>query len=119
MIAAGIVGSALALSGCQQETKAPEPVRPVLSIVLELGRSDGTVAVGVVEPRFKTSLAFRVFGRLTGRPVNVGDLVTEGETVGTIDPTALELAVRAAKAELAKAEAQLANAQRQKNESGV
>jgi membrane fusion protein, multidrug efflux system len=111
MIAAGIVGSALALSGCQQETKAPEPVRPVLSTVLESSRSDGTAAVGVVEPRFKTSLAFRVLGRLTGRPVNVGDLVTEGKTVGTIDPTALELAVRAAKAELAKAEAQLANAQ--------
>jgi membrane fusion protein, multidrug efflux system len=111
VIAAGIVGSALALSGCQQETKAPEPVRPVLSTVLESSRSDGTAAVGIVEPRFKTSLAFRVLGRLTGRPVNVGDLVTEGETVGTIDPTALELAVRAAKAELAKAEAQLASAQ--------
>jgi membrane fusion protein, multidrug efflux system len=111
MIAAGIVGSAVALSGCQQETKAPEPVRPVLSTVLESSRSDGTLAVGVVEPRFKTSLAFRLLGRLTGRPVNVGDLVTEGETVGTIDPTALELGLRAAKAELAKAEAQLANAQ--------
>jgi RND family efflux transporter MFP subunit len=82
-----------------------------MSIVLESSRSDGTIAVGVVEPRFKTSLAFRVLGRLTGRPVNVGDLVTEGETVGTIDPAALELAVRAVKAELAKADAQLANAQ--------
>ena len=111
MIAVGIIGSALVLSGCQQETKVPEPVRPVMSMVLESNSSDGTIAVGVVEPRFKTSLAFRVLGRLTGRPVNVGDLVAEGETVGTIDPTVLELAVRAAKAELAKAEAQLANAQ--------
>ena len=111
VIAVGIVGSALALSGCQQETKVPEPVRPVMSMVLKSSPSDGTIAVGVVEPRFKTSLAFRVLGRLTGRPVNIGDLVTEGETVGTIEPTALELAVRAAKAELAKAEAQLANAQ--------
>lgn len=106
----GIVVSALALAGCQQEAKAPEPVRPVLSTVLESSRSEDAVAVGVVEPRFKTSLAFRVLGRLTARPVNVGDLVAEGQTVGTIDSTALELAVRAAKAELAKAEAQLANA---------
>ena len=49
-------------------------------------------------------------GRLTGRPVSVGDLVREGQTVGVIDATALELAVRSAKAELTKAEAQLATA---------
>jgi RND family efflux transporter MFP subunit len=47
-------------------------------------------------------------GRLTARSVYVGDLVSEGQTVGVIDSTALELAVRSAKAELAKAEAQLA-----------
>jgi RND family efflux transporter MFP subunit len=110
MIATGAFVSALALAGCQQEAKAPEPVRPVLSIVLEPSRTDGTVAVGVVEPQFKTNLAFRVLGRLTGRPVYVGDLVNEGQTVGVIDSTALELAVRAAKAELTKAEAQLATA---------
>jgi membrane fusion protein, multidrug efflux system len=110
MIAAGTLASAIALAGCQQEAKAPEPVRPVLSMVLEPSRLDGTVAVGVVEPQFKTNSAFRVLGRLTARPVSVGDLVSEGQTVGTIDPTALELAVRAAKAELTKAEAQLATA---------
>ena len=110
MIAAGTFASALALAGCQQDAKAPEPVRPVLSMVLEPSRSDGMVAVGVVEPQYKTNLAFRVLGRLTARPVSVGDLVSEGQTVGIIDPTALELAVRSAKAELTKAEAQLATA---------
>jgi RND family efflux transporter MFP subunit len=110
MMAAGTFASALALAGCQQEAKAPEPVRPVLSMVLEPSGSDGTVAVGVVEPRYKTNLAFRVLGRLTARPAYVGDLVSEGQAVGTIDATALELAVRLAKAELAKAEAQLATA---------
>ena len=69
MMAAGTFASALALAGCQQEAKAPEPVRPVLSMVLEPSGSDGTVAVGVVEPRYKTNLAFRVLGRLTARPV--------------------------------------------------
>lgn len=102
----GTLVSALALAGCQ-ETKAPEPVRPVLSTTLEPKHGDGTVAVGVVEPRYKTDLGFRVLGRLTARPVYVGDLVSEGQIVGTIDATALELAVRSAKAELAKAEAQL------------
>jgi RND family efflux transporter MFP subunit len=108
MIAVGTFVSALVLAGCQQDAKAPEPVRPVLSMVLEPSRPDRAVAVGVVEPRFKTNLAFRVLGRLTGRPVNVGDLVSEGQTVGVIDSTVLELAVHSAKAELAKAQAQLA-----------
>ncbi len=76
----------------------------------ELSRRDGIVAVGVVEPQYKTNLAFRVLGRLTGRPVSVGDFVSEGQTVGAIDSTALELAVRSAKAELTKAEAPLATA---------
>jgi RND family efflux transporter MFP subunit len=107
---AGALASALALAACQQETKAPEPVRPVLSMVIEPNHGNGAVAVGVVEPRYKTDLGFRMLGRLTTRPVAVGDLVSEGQIVGTIDPTALELGVRSAKAELAKAEAKLATA---------
>lgn len=109
-VVAGTLASALAVAGCHQETKAPEPVRPVLSVVIEPSQGEGAVAVGVVESRYKTNLAFRVLGRLTARPVYVGELVSEGQVVATIDPTPLELAVRAAKAELAKAEAQLATA---------
>ncbi|WFU82494.1 efflux RND transporter periplasmic adaptor subunit [Bradyrhizobium sp. CIAT3101] len=108
IIAAGPLACALALVGCQQEAKAPEPVRPVQSVLLEAGRADDVVAVGVIEPRYKTDLGFRLLGRLTTRPFYVGDLVKEGQTVGIIDSTALELAVRSAKGQLAKAEAQLA-----------
>ncbi|SFL44532.1 RND family efflux transporter, MFP subunit [Bradyrhizobium sp. NFR13] len=110
MIAIGTLVAALVLAGCQRDAKAPEPVRPVLSKVLEPSGTDDMVAVGVVEPQYKNNLAFRVLGRLTGRPVSVGDLVSEGQTVGVIDPTALELTVRSAKAELTKVEAQLATA---------
>jgi membrane fusion protein, multidrug efflux system len=109
-IIAGTVALTLLLVGCQEETNAPEPVRPVLSMLLEPNRGDGTIAVGVVEPRYKTNLGFRVLGRLTSRPVYVGDLVNEGQIVGAIDPTALDLGVRSAKAQLAKAQAQLATA---------
>ena len=110
LIAAGAITSALLLVGCQQETKAPVPVRPVLSMLIEPNRAEGTMAVGAVEPRYKTDIGFRVLGRLTSRPVYVGDLVSEGQIVGAIDPTALELAVRSARAQLAKAQAQLATA---------
>jgi RND family efflux transporter MFP subunit len=107
LAAAGTLASALVLVGCEKETKAPEPVRPVLSMLLESDNSDGAVVVGAVEPRYKTDLAFRVLGRLTSCPFVLGDLVSAGQTVATIDATALELAVRAARANLAQAEAQL------------
>lgn len=112
LIAAGALVAALILAGCEKkEAKAPEPVRPVLSMVLEPDQSHGAPIVGIVEPRYKTDLSFRVLGRLTSRPFYVGDLVSAGQTVATIDATALELAVRAAKASLAQAEAQLATTQ--------
>jgi membrane fusion protein, multidrug efflux system len=101
---------ALAVAGCKQEANAPDPVRPVLSAVLRPAASDSTVAIGTVQPRYETNLGFRVLGRVVARPVSVGDLVAEGQTVAAIDPTALELAVRSAKADLSKAEALLENA---------
>ena len=107
---ASIFAVSLVTSGCKQETEAPEPVRPVLSTVVEPTLSGSTTAVGTVEPRYKTDLSFRVLGRLIARPVNVGDMVEQGEIVAAIDPTALELAVRSAKAELSRSQAQLANA---------
>jgi RND family efflux transporter MFP subunit len=108
-VVASAIASALAMAGCK-EAKAPEPLRPVLSTVLQPAASDTTMAVGTVQPRYETNLGFRVLGRLIARPVNVGDLVTEGQTIAAIDPTALELAVRSAKADLSKAEALLENA---------
>ena len=59
--------------------------------------------------RFKADLSFRLFGRLIARPVKVGDLVGQGDVIAAIDPIAFEIAVRSAKAELAKSQAQLAN----------
>jgi RND family efflux transporter MFP subunit len=109
-IVASTIASALAMAGCKQEAKAPEPVRPVLSTVLRPAASDSTAAVGTVQPRYETNLGFRVLGRLIARPVNVGDIVAKGQPIAAIDPTALELAVRSAKADLSKAEALLENA---------
>jgi RND family efflux transporter MFP subunit len=111
IITAGTVASTLVTTGCKQETTATtQPVRPVLSTVVAATTSDSTLAVGTVEARFKTELGFRVLGRLISLPIRVGDLVAEGQVVATIDSTALELAVRAARAELANSQAQLANA---------
>jgi membrane fusion protein, multidrug efflux system len=99
--------SALVLAGCTQETKTEEPVRPVLSTVIEPAAPGSIVAIGTVQPRYETNLGFRVLGRLIARPFYVGDLVSEGQMVAAIDPTTLDLAVRSARADLSKAKAAL------------
>jgi RND family efflux transporter MFP subunit len=105
-----ILALAVVTAGCNSETKTPEPVRPILSTVLESARPDSTAVLGTVDARFKNELGFRLLGRLIERPVNVGDSVARGETVAALDSTALELAVRAARADLARSRAQLVNA---------
>lgn len=109
-IIAAFSASLLLTAGCKQDTHVSEPVRPVLSILVEPTPSRDPVFVGAVEPRFRTDLAFRVLGRLIARHANLGDPVTEGQTVAAIDPLPLELAVRSARAELANAQARLETA---------
>ena len=79
-IVAALMACALSAAGCKQNAELPQPVRPVLSMVVEPARSAETVLVGAIEPQFKTDLAFRVLGRLLNRPVKLGDSVAEGQT---------------------------------------
>src|SRR5436305_4111342 len=102
--------AALALSACDKPPPLPPPVRPVFSTLAAQTTIDPLHLAGVVAARVETPFSFRVLGRLTARPVNIGDLVNKGETLAAIDPLALQLGVRAAEADLASAQAQLANA---------
>ena len=107
----GIFALTLVTAGCKQETGTPESiVRPVLTTIIKPTPRGSTVAAGTIEPRYTTNIGFRVLGRLIARPVNVGDLVEEGQTLAAIDPTTLELAVQSARADLSRSEARLANA---------
>lgn len=102
----------LPLSACgdDEATSQIEPVRPVLFQIVESVPERHADFAGAIEPRYSTELAFRVLGRIISRPVDVGDLVKKGDTVALLDASALELAVQSAKAQLASAEAQYANA---------
>jgi RND family efflux transporter MFP subunit len=101
----------LALAGCSRsEEKPPEIVRPVLSVVIEPKTVETFGFAGSVEPQYSADLAFRLLGRVVSRDVKVGDLVTKGTTIAALDPTALELAVQASKADLSNAQAQFTNA---------
>ncbi|WP_027052518.1 efflux RND transporter periplasmic adaptor subunit [Mesorhizobium erdmanii] len=100
-----------ALAACSKsEEKPPEIIRPVLSVVIEPRTTQTYGFAGSVEPQVSADLAFRLLGRVVSRDVKVGDIVSKGTTIAALDPTALELAAQAAKAELSNAEAQFANA---------
>ena len=53
------------LGACREEAAPPPPVRPVLSVVATV-QSTETLGpfVGMIEPRYKPDLGFRVFGRM-------------------------------------------------------
>ncbi|BAV49858.1 RND efflux membrane fusion protein [Mesorhizobium loti] len=99
------------LAACSKsDEKPPEIIRPVLSVVVEPRTTQTYGFAGSIEPQISADLAFRLLGRVVSRDVKVGDIVSKGTTIAALDPTALELAVQAATAELSNAEAQFANA---------
>ncbi|MDX8444210.1 efflux RND transporter periplasmic adaptor subunit [Mesorhizobium captivum] len=99
------------LAACSRsEEKPPEIIRPVLSMVVEAKTVETFGFAGSIEPQYSADLAFRLLGRVVSRDVKVGDIVTKGTTIAALDPTALELAVQASKADLSNAQAQFANA---------
>src|SRR5258708_35338265 len=102
------------LAACKEEQQASiEPaVRPVLSVVAVV-RPVATLGpfAGPIEPRYKTDLGFRIFGRMVARFVDVGAIVHKGQELAALDPAVQALGVRSAEAALSSAEAQYANAE--------
>ena len=100
------------LAACADDAPPPEPVRPVLSQVVQaqdqesLGRFAGSI-----QARFESTLGFRVGGRIARRWVDVGAAVKPGDTLATLDPTDQQNQLRAAEGDLAKVQAQWINAQ--------
>jgi RND family efflux transporter MFP subunit len=106
-----VLAAAAFLGGCDSDRKPPnQKVRPVLSAVAERQTGASAAFAGTVEPRYSASLAFRVLGRVIARDVNAGDSIKKGARLAALDPVPFDLAVKDARAGLANAEAQLANA---------
>jgi membrane fusion protein, multidrug efflux system len=101
------------LGACREESQTQAaPVRPVLSVMATVHTTDTLGPfVGSIQPRYKTDLGFRIFGRMVARFVDVGSTVTKGQELAALDPAVQAVAVRSAEASLANAEAQFANAQ--------
>ncbi|WP_263261452.1 efflux RND transporter periplasmic adaptor subunit [Pseudomonas sp. RIT-PI-S] len=100
------------LAGCSDDAPPPEPIRPVLSATVvavdqqELGRFAGNI-----EPRYQSTLGFRVSGRIARRLVDVGDEVKQGDLLAVLDPTDQQNQLRSREGDLSRVEAQWINAQ--------
>jgi RND family efflux transporter MFP subunit len=112
LVLVAAAGAAAALSGCgEQKSEDTPPVRPVL--FTEVNPQTSVVLgpfAGTIEPRYKTQLGFRTFGRIVKRGAEVGEVVKTGRLLAALDPALQAAALLSAQADLASAEAQLANA---------
>lgn len=90
-------------------TNKPEPAKTVplvRAITVGATAADASaVYPGEVRGRYESQLAFQVGGKINARLVNVGDRVTSGQTLLTLDPKDVDQNVEAADAQLASAAA--------------
>ncbi|MFC2254765.1 efflux RND transporter periplasmic adaptor subunit [Labrys portucalensis] len=107
--AAVLAGTLVGCNSNGEDTQAPTSPRPVVTILVKPLENQTIGFAGTIQPRFQTDRGFRVLGRLISRNVEVGDVVSRGQILAQIDPQLLDLAVRASEADLAKAQAALAN----------
>ncbi|MFV0409409.1 MAG: efflux RND transporter periplasmic adaptor subunit [Paracoccus sp. (in: a-proteobacteria)] len=87
------------------------PPRPVVSVLMEDLPSERRAFPGVVVARSEVQLGFQTLGRLSSRPVDVGDRAQTGEVLAELTPDDLQDNVRAANAAVDTAEVTLETAQ--------
>lgn len=105
----------LTLTACS--TLSPSSPTPLPTVSLDPvsqseSSADGLTASGVVVPLREAQLAFPAVGRVKSVDVKVGDKVTAGQTLVTLDTTLLEARVREAQANWDVADIQLRFLQR-------
>lgn len=102
-----IVSSVAFLAACGRPEPAPEPVRAVK--LLKVGPSTLEASAefaGDVRARVESRLGFRVGGKLTERPAEVGQRVKPGQLLARLDAQDLALSSQAAQAAVAAARTQ-------------
>ena len=116
--ASGAIGALVLMLGvtaCQKEEKAAAPnIRPVRTVTVEPSEAGETVSLtGEIKPRYEADIGFRVNGKILERPVDVGTQVKKGDLLARLDPQQYRQDFEVAKAEVAKADAEVARSQAQ------
>lgn len=94
----------------QEEPAVDTPPRPVVSMIVEDLPSERRTFPGVVLAGSEVELGFQTLGRLSSRPVEVGDIVETGDVLAELTPDDLQDNVRAARAAVEAAEVTLETA---------
>ena len=101
----------LLLAACDMEQPKKVEIRPVRVTMVRHAPSGDTISLtGQIQAKDPINLAFRIGGRLLERNVTIGDPVKPGQIVARIEPQDYQNALRCAEADLASAQAVLANA---------
>src|SRR5246127_666325 len=113
--AAGALILLSALAACQKDEKAAsQAVRPVRTVTVELQEGGEEVSLtGEIQPRYQADLGFRVNGKILDRPVDVGTQVKKGDLLARLDPQQYRQDFEVAKAEVAKADAEVTRSEAQ------
>src|SRR5215467_10551356 len=103
------------LGACQKEQKAATTVvRPVRTVTVAMQQGGEKVSLtGEIQPRYQADLGFRVNGKVLERPVDVGTEVKKGDLLARLDPQQYKQDFEVAKAEVAKANAEVTRSQAQ------
>src|SRR5262245_639042 len=104
--------AALTLVGCSDMSAQPaQRTRPVLVATVHYeSQVPNRSFVGTVRPRIESDLGFRVAGKVSKRPVDVGARVVAGQPLATLDEVDLRLQAEQAEAEQRAATGVLAQA---------
>lgn len=101
-----VLPAALLLAACSPQPPAPEPVRAVRVMTVSPDAAGGVQEyAGEVRARTESRLGFRVGGKMTARPAEVGQRVRLGQPLAQLDPSDLKLQQEAAQAALRAAQA--------------
>lgn len=107
--AALAVALLLALSACKEEVKPAEDIRPVRYATVGQAQAGSTYHFsGEVRARQESRLAFRVGGKVIEKRVNNGDSVQKGQVLAVLDGNDYQLDSQAKQAQVAAAQANLA-----------
>ena len=101
----------LILSACNKPTEQVVQPRPALVYTVTANENHGaSVYAGEIHARHEADISFRVGGKVTARLVDSGSAITPGQVLGRLDPQDAQLATTEARAQLAGAESEAANA---------
>lgn len=92
------------LAACSPDAPPASKPRTVLVQAAEPADPRQGSFTGEVRARHEADLAFRVGGKISARLVDTGQEIRAGQALARLDPTDLELAASAARAQLAAAE---------------